>query len=544
MSLIRGIHIKKVTISIMLLAAIALCEMSSGQSHPASAPVKLSFTLSKETTRIVSPLRADGTVDYVAAINAQTSAGVTRDNNAAIDMIEVLGPDVLDASVREQICRALDIKITGPGPLLDTTMAGDRKYVHIQSKPWQSSDYPELSSWLRDNREALERFVAATKKPRYYVPPIISDENQCAMEPVVGAFRPYRAAAQILALRANLAIGEGRVQDAWTDIRAIYRLSALLNQGPTLMERMVALSCSSVADRTTWNLAISSKLDATTAKALLAELPGPQTAPSVIGAIDQSERATLLDIICRVAVLPPDKGLSLLERSISLNSSLTSSAPASKDASPQSVKVWAQATEDIEWDDVLRRANKHYDDRIAVMKLPNSRERNESLAEMEGWTRKTTHVLAMAMWIPEAELDAEVGKVNPDLAVQARELFNASREVRTQQVVELFLSLFTPTLGGAQVLVDINITGRQLSFIALALAAYRAEQGAYPVRLSDLSPTYLKDVPKDSFDEGKEFIYKSTRNGYSLYSIGRNGQDDGGKDQAKGGDDIVVSAEN
>ncbi|MFP6600890.1 MAG: hypothetical protein VB862_00040, partial [Pirellulaceae bacterium] len=52
---------------------------------PAVEPIaKLPFTVSKETTRITSPLRKDGYVDYLAAINVLSSRGVTPENNVFV----------------------------------------------------------------------------------------------------------------------------------------------------------------------------------------------------------------------------------------------------------------------------------------------------------------------------------------------------------------------------------------------------------------------------------------------------------------------------
>ena len=73
----------------------------------------------------------------------------------------------------------------------------------------------------------------------------------------------------------------------------------------------------------------------------------------------------------------------------------------------------------------------------------------------------------------------------------------------------------------------------------MALAAYRAEKKAYPDKLSELSPGYLKKVPDDLFIN-KPFGYKRTDKrtdkGYLLYSVGENMKYDGEKKE----DDIVV----
>jgi type II secretory pathway pseudopilin PulG len=62
--------------------------------------------------------------------------------------------------------------------------------------------------------------------------------------------------------------------------------------------------------------------------------------------------------------------------------------------------------------------------------------------------------------------------------------------------------------------------------IASALELYRKEQGEYPATLEELSPKFLKAVPKDLI-LGQPLRYERRRNGeYALYSIAWNGKDD------------------
>ena len=79
-----------------------------------------------------------------------------------------------------------------------------------------------------------------------------------------------------------------------------------------------------------------------------------------------------------------------------------------------------------------------------------------------------------------------------------------------------------------------NMDGR-LTQISLALELFKSEHGAYPAALSELAPTYLEKVPMDFFS-GQPLIYSRAANGYTIYSVGPNVTDDGGK-----GDDLVVS---
>src|SRR3954471_10187895 len=51
------------------------------------------FVVEKSTTYFVGPLRKDGVIDYVAAINDKVSEGVTKENNAVVPLMEALTPE-------------------------------------------------------------------------------------------------------------------------------------------------------------------------------------------------------------------------------------------------------------------------------------------------------------------------------------------------------------------------------------------------------------------------------------------------------------------
>lgn len=68
--------------------------------------------------------------------------------------------------------------------------------------------------------------------------------------------------------------------------------------------------------------------------------------------------------------------------------------------------------------------------------------------------------------------------------------------------------------------------------IMLALEVYRAEHGGYPADLEALAPAYLPAIPEDRISS-QPLRYKLTDKdeagrGYLLYSVGLDGQDDGG----------------
>jgi hypothetical protein len=79
--------------------------------------------------------------------------------------------------------------------------------------------------------------------------------------------------------------------------------------------------------------------------------------------------------------------------------------------------------------------------------------------------------------------------------------------------------------------------------VALAAERYRLRQGKWPDRLQDLVPGLLEEVPMDPFD-GKPLRGRRLRDGYAVYSVGANGNDDGGNldrgDPRRPGTDLGV----
>jgi hypothetical protein len=80
---------------------------------------------------------------------------------------------------------------------------------------------------------------------------------------------------------------------------------------------------------------------------------------------------------------------------------------------------------------------------------------------------------------------------------------------------------------------------------ALAASRYKAKNGAYPEKLDELVTDFLPFVPIDPFD-GKPIRFKKTDGKYLVYSVGRDGIDDGGVpfDSKSDKDDITFELPN
>jgi hypothetical protein len=98
--------------------------------------------------------------------------------------------------------------------------------------------------------------------------------------------------------------------------------------------------------------------------------------------------------------------------------------------------------------------------------------------------------------------------------------------------IHILLHIIMPALSRVRTLDVRSIAQLQTARAGLAVQRYRLASGKLPESLTDLMPTYLDAVPKDPFD-GKDLRYKKLETGFVVYSIGEDGNDDGGKEKPR-----------
>src|SRR5262245_24986909 len=82
----------RLSILAILCLAVALGGQPPERDNTPAPSVKPRFAIAKETTYFTAPLDKDGYVDYVAALNAHFSKGVTPSNNANLLLWQAIGP--------------------------------------------------------------------------------------------------------------------------------------------------------------------------------------------------------------------------------------------------------------------------------------------------------------------------------------------------------------------------------------------------------------------------------------------------------------------
>ena len=107
----------------------------------------------------------------------------------------------------------------------------------------------------------------------------------------------------------------------------------------------------------------------------------------------------------------------------------------------------------------------------------------------------------------------------------------------------ILAGMLLPALSKAQVEYVRQICDHDALSIHVALLRYRQKNGRYPERLERLVPDLLDDLPLDPFS-GEPFKYQRGGDGWILYSVGADQDDDGGemlRDYRTGGDIVYRS---
>lgn len=486
---------------------------------------KAKFTISKETTFVLGPVDKDGYIDYAAALNEKLRQGVTPQNNANVLLWRAFGPRAEGKPVPPEFFRLLGIDpppekgkyfVDFSGYLTNRIKGDDAekrigdledRMPRVQQRPWTTKEHPYVADWLKANAEPLALVIQASKKPEYFSP-LTPETNESLLSANLPGLQKLRELAMALAARAMLHTGEKRYEEAWQDLLAFHSLGRLTGRGATLVEELVAMAKGTIATETTLAFLDRTPFDAKRLKACLSDLQALPRFPDVVEKWDFTERMIVLDTV----MMTNRHGTKSLQ-------------PLLEQAKPLEPLVNAMMAVAIDWDAVLRRFNRNYDDLVAAARQKNRSSRDKQIQKYEDDLRVLKNTLSqqagsiLAKVVAGKESGGAIGKLLGDVLVP--QLAPAVRKVN-----------------------DAADRAEQLQSnlqIAFALAAYHRDHGRYPAKLEMLTPAYLPRTPDDIFS-GKALIYRPTDKGYILYSVGTNGRDDGGRSyhESPPGDDLVV----
>jgi hypothetical protein len=478
------------------------------------------FTIGKETTYVTGPLGEDGYIDYVAALNERLREGVTPANNAVVLLWQAHGPRPGGATMPAEFFKWLGIPALPEngeyfidlGQYLEAQgQAAREREIYDQldlalARRWTAKDYPHLAGWLKANEKPLALVMEASSRSHYYSPvvPPKTKRGRAALTASLSGVQRRREMVDMLTARAMLRAGQGAHDAAWQDLLACHRLSRLIGSGGTLIEGLIGITLENQTSKADLAYLEHAERNAKRIGKYLGDLRKLPALPVMADKLDLCERFMFFDVV----MMMDRHGPKVLERLSSAKSDWTD------DANPMD----ARGMELIEWDLVLRNANRWYDRLAAAMRLKERDRREEQLEQMEKEQIKLRRNAVSLTVVLKLLLASKEG----------------ARIEASKRIGDILISLLAPAVRKIQQAVDRTQQVENNLTLAFALALYRAEHGRYPEKLDALAPKYLPRIPQDVFS-GKFLIYRPSETGYLLYSVGVNGRDDGGR-----GDDLAV----
>jgi hypothetical protein len=483
--------------------------------------------ISKETTYVNGPVNKDGYIDYEAALNDRLSKGIPPERNANVLLWKAFGPQPQGRRMPSEFFKRLGIQ---EPPLKGDYFIGLENYIKrqhpgdatfapaLEEKPsptkvlvgkvqhelerairqsWTAKQCPQLAAWLAINAKPLALVIEATRRPDYYNPLVRPAPGAELIGAELHGVQQCRELAIALAARAMRLSGEGKHEEAWQDLLACHRLGRLIGRGGSLIEPLVDIAIGEIAIGAMLGYLDSPGLTAHQVELAFEDFKKlPPTSP-IADKMDLTDRCTLLDYLQNVHRSRQDG--------------------AEQDAME---KIGFAM---VDWGTLLRATNRWHDRTVTMLRIKDRPTRQKQIAQF-------TIDLRTAI------------KESKDMEGLRKEIAGGGDrgKVLGERMAKAFLAMI-PAFGMVQERADRDVQAHKNMQLAFALALYQRHHGRYPAKLDELAPKYIAKVPEDVFS-GKAIVYRSSANGYLLYSVGVNGRDEGGRgpEDSPPGDDLSV----
>jgi len=515
------------------------------------------ITISRETTYFTEPLRSDGTVDCIAALNQRNSEGVTPENNAAVLFWKAFGPKDIDEKDHKQCSLLLGIQPPSengdywvsfnefserleawnkannkgsssaedpPGPeqsamedVFDIRKGPAEEMTDTaMSRPWSSEEFPVLAQWLADNEKPFALVREGCRRPRYYDPLFRGSVRDTGLtSPLTMWNRSCGSFAETLVLHAMLDAHANQIAEAWDSLLDCHRLARLVGSGSSRKSMWLAGQIEGMACKGDCALLQHARLTPVQIAKMREDLEQLPPMPNTAERVCLCDRAQYSEIVSYVA----GHGFG----SIFDHDDISCTQSSDTAMSPLFRSIIHRC---VDWDVVLRMGNARFDQYAAACTLSDRQDRirairrlGDDLGRSPGWPGEWPRLALAAFCFRHHAVSEQVG-----------------------HFFEFFEFAFIGATDDAVRRDDAAAMSLALDKLAFALAGYRAEQGSYPEKLALLVPKYVTELPKDIFNNDADLQYRREDDGYVLYSVGKNERDDGGKTREENAesDDIVV----
>ena len=485
----------------MWVVAAAVCLAGVQGAVWAEVP----FTVSKETTGIVGPLKGDGMPDYVGAMNEAVKRGATPETNGAVKWLEVVGTDWIQPKIRAALLAACGAKESvGRAGNLDSCAfylqhvehlashvaeRGAAEGAYVMTHEWQEEEYPNVAMYLKGVEGELAGLKEAAERPHWWMPYV----GETVMEASIPWIAAERNGAEALCMRATLRAKSGDFAGFLQDVGTVRRL-ARGAAGMTLIERIIARSMELRACETIGAVVGTGNLTGAQIEALEKWEQGWTELPAFAGAVDTTERWEGLEIAELIAVGKTERVKGLFTTDDGKVIVNTDGVDASR----------------VDWDLVLKEMNEVYDAELAAMNMAGFAEMQRAMkawgATVTGYQKALQKRGVDRAFVPDA---------------------GETKEAYSRRVGQMLVGVVAPS-GSRMVEAEWELRLRwEMLGVLQGAAKMKAAHGKWPEKLEEIVGV---KVPVDFYLEGGKLpvMYVQSEVGARVYSVGRNGKDDWG----------------
>lgn len=509
-----------VSLTMAAIPADELIAQSDKPTNPASrSPANRGYTISKETTYFTGPLKEDGTIDFIAAINERFAEGVTPENNAALIIVPAM--DLVDwgrDGRRERVLGAMGLtpeEIASRPRLVElrsfSEMPGEANvealtadYSAALEKPWSDDELPTMRRWLDRNEKVLSQIASAARRERFFVPFVSEGKDDQLAGVLLEHAQQMRAVARMFQVRANNHVAHERWNDAWTDILTIRDLGRLVAQGQTLVEGLVGVAITGIACNQAKQLIATADPSAVDWESLRGTWK-IQPVSNLSHTLGVTERAMLIQLSCNIWE-NPDPNAQLLQW-VYMNENEI--AAAGTQLIGRTLKGMLTSGE-VNLDDALRYSNQMYDRAIEVLSIPDPAAREAAFAEIE-----------------ESIQVVKSGAPSEFPASSLVRVLTSQPQKPEEQFAKVLLGMVFPAAQTAT-RAELRIRASQnVIDLALAARALQSRIGSLPESLRELEPM-VEATTLTQPSIGDAIAFRADDKGIRIYHWCSNRLDDGG----------------
>ncbi|MHC4120923.1 MAG: hypothetical protein ACYSWO_25815 [Planctomycetota bacterium] len=353
-----------------------------------------------------------------------------------------------------------------------------KEVIAINNSAWpadlSAKEQSVLKQWVQSNCEALWQLELGAKKPYYWAER--SSEDGSAMGTLMPGLSEFRQLAFALRWRMKLHAAEGNIDKAVADIITCYRFG-LHQTGPkVLVEQLVGIALRSIAIQTAFAILDRTKPDGDLLPTLQSQIE--QLSASEGYMLDmRGEKFVILDLIQRIF------------------------------------------TDDGNGDGRIRMESELAKMMLDVMDI-NTEEQIQSFQKLK--RRQTTEVVEKVFEYYNSAFRKIPWQWKDDN-------INHENEIERITSGNVLVKHFIPSAFRLAELFNQGSADTDALITTIALFRYEVDKGQFPERLDELIPAgYLKVLSTDPFSN-RAFVYKRVNDNFTLYSFGRDCDDDGGQ---------------